>query len=567
MRLSIQKKYRYGIIMIALIPLLIMPMLSYWHSVDVISKKVINLSLQETKRYAHEFENLMDNIITGTNSFTFDEEIQFYIEQGIDAAETPLDVTKQIEKKIHYIQTTNWYVYDVETIVGDRSKNLYSVNSYDLSVRQAILNSKGYEEVAKGDEHFVWSNRLSGAYEKNENLVLFRSIKDSFYNKIGVIGVIVKPQTNQRVVSIDTIDNATDHLFILDTHGQMVFNDRLNPTQKSDYIFNQMQGKETAMIDLNGHKSIVTKSSIKLTGWTLYHVQNWDVVAWDLQYYRNWNIVINLVIFMMIIMASEVASRFITKAIVELSATMSKVAKGDLKARANIVGSEETTELSNDFNMMIDRIEALIAQVEKESAAKQMKHFEALQAQISPHFLLNTLNGIKWLIVMEDKEKAEGMILALGNLLERTLGKDRSIISLQEEIECLKNYCDIQTYRYGETFKVTFEVDETLNYVQVPALLLQPVVENCILHAFNETSEQGSIRVRTYRCEQHICLEVEDNGAGFKEKSLSTSNGIGMKNVEGRLGLYYDETCKVEIQTGPMGTLVQLKIKDSLEVI
>lgn len=562
MKLSIQKKYSLGIMAIALIPLLIMPIVGYIYTTNVVKEKVINLSLQDTIRYAQTFDNVMDDIIVGSNGFAFDEKVQAYLGDRNFYLDNPLSVTKEIEKKIHQIQTTNWYTYDIETVVADNNGYIYNTNFLMPIKREDVLESPLFHKIIEGEEHFVWTNRW---LEEENNLVVLRAIKDEYYNNLGVIGIIVKPKLKQHLVAVNSFDARTKQLFMLDDEGKLLFNDRLLPLDNTERIYNALKKDDHAILYINGIKSVITKAPIRLTDWYIYQIQDYDELTIDLTYYRNWNIIMNLIFVFVIILSSSFASRFVTKATVELSAVMSKVSKGDLKVRSHVTGSEEINELSQNFNEMIDQIEALIKQVEIETKQKQLKHLEALQAQINPHFLLNTLNGIKWLVVMKDFEKAENMLLALGTLLERTLGKNQSIVTLKEELQLLKYYAEIQKLRYGDTFDLTFDIDESLNTILVPSLILQPLVENCILHAFHDIDYDGEIKVSTYRKLDYVFIEIKDNGSGIDEALQSASKGIGLKNVDERLALYYDDTCHLFIESDDNGTTVTLRIREDLE--
>ncbi|MCH4888604.1 sensor histidine kinase [Acidaminobacter sp. JC074] len=572
MKLSIQKKYSLAIILVALIPLIIVPIIGYAYTTNVIREKVINLSLQQVKRYGKAFDEVMDDIIVGSNSFSFDSEVQNYLANRDIYIKKPLEVSKNIESKIHSMQTTNWYTYDVETVIADSFGNIYNTNYYTPISKEVIGTSESFQKILDGSEHFIWQNDWTES-ESDHSLVLIRSIKDEFYNSIGLIGIMVKPSKNDRLVSLNVVDDNVNHIFILDDKGQMILNDRLNPVGSASGIYENMKNQDSAIIYVDDVKSVVTKTDIELTNWTIYQVQSYDAITYDLKSYRNLTIVMNGVFIIVVLVASFFMSKVITKAIVELSQVMSKVSEGDLKVRAAVTGSEEIEALSDNFNGMVERIETLIKKVEVETKAKEEKHFEALQAQINPHFLLNTLNGIKWLVVMKDNQKAESMLMALGTLLERTLGKNKSIITLEDELQTLRYYGDIQSYRYGESFELIFDVDKSLNHVLVPALILQPLVENSILHGFTGMDKKGIITIKAYSDKDYVYLQVIDNGLGMDpemlelyKKNIQNATRIGIRSVDERISLYYDETCHLIIDSSHTGTQITLRIRDYLEV-
>jgi two-component system sensor histidine kinase YesM len=178
---------------------------------------------------------------------------------------------------------------------------------------------------------------------------------------------------------------------------------------------------------------------------------------------------------------------------------------------------------------------------------KRNAELNALQAQISPHFLFNTLNSVRWAIINKNNDKAENMVLSLVKLLRMTINKQGEEISIAEEIDNIKNYIAIIKMRHGMNFEISYEIRDDLENYRVPRLLLQPIIENSIIHGFQGVSEGGYITVKV-RKEERVLITICDNGNGFnyKEKNLSESknlrfSGIGIKNVEERIKLNYGD--------------------------
>ncbi len=204
------------------------------------------------------------------------------------------------------------------------------------------------------------------------------------------------------------------------------------------------------------------------------------------------------------------------------------------------------------------RIEMKLEQQERLVLQSRM---EALQSQINPHFLFNTLNSVASL-VRRDPDSAREMIVKLANILRRLLRKGDSFVPLREELEFLDDYLDIEVARFGgDKLKVVKELDpKSLDHL-VPSMILQPLVENSVKHGLADKIEGGSVHVRT-RCADHrVVIEIEDDGVGMPENGASPSSGtgIGMVNVSERLQVVYGDAAEISVESQPgRGTLIRL---------
>lgn len=204
------------------------------------------------------------------------------------------------------------------------------------------------------------------------------------------------------------------------------------------------------------------------------------------------------------------------------------------------------------------RIEMKLEQQERLLLQARM---EALQSQINPHFLFNTLNSVASL-VRRDPDSARIMIVKLGNILRRLLRKGDSFVPLRDELEFLDDYLDIEVARFGpEKLRVVKELDPASLEHLVPSMILQPLVENSVKHGLADKIDGGSIYLRS-RCAGHrVVIEIEDDGVGMPESrtSLSSGTGIGMVNVSKRLQVVYSEAAEITVESQPgRGTLIRL---------
>ncbi|GIQ64197.1 hypothetical protein PACILC2_27650 [Paenibacillus cisolokensis] len=223
----------------------------------------------------------------------------------------------------------------------------------------------------------------------------------------------------------------------------------------------------------------------------------------------------------------------------------------------------EMLVLAATFNKMAEDISALVERVKMEERQKEALRFQMLQAQMNPHFLLNTLNTIKWnALSKEDRETAE-MCISLGKLLEASLNAESELIHLQDELELIRAYEYIQTFRFNQKFEVRYECETKLRYALVPKLSLQPLVENAIQHGFSRMHEGGLIRIRVYDDRNRLILEVEDNGIGIEKAAMSRHarkrKSLGLHNVRERLKLLFKQEGELELIPLPQGTMARMR--------
>ena len=227
-------------------------------------------------------------------------------------------------------------------------------------------------------------------------------------------------------------------------------------------------------------------------------------------------------------------------------------------------GNDELHELSTNFNNLLSWVKDLLNRVEMEQEKKRETQIQLLQAQINPHFLFNTLNTLNYLaLINNDKPVSEG-ISALSKLLRNTIVDRNEYVDVEEEIENLKNYIIIQKLRYGDLFETVYHIDEDVKQCRIMKFLLQPIVENSILHAFEEDRENQMLYINASHRDSYLEIEIADNGKGFEtSESISKTrlSGIGIHNIEERIKLMYGDKFSMQIQSEVgTGTITTLRL-------
>lgn len=246
----------------------------------------------------------------------------------------------------------------------------------------------------------------------------------------------------------------------------------------------------------------------------------------------------------------------LTEPVERLASVMKRAGDGDISVRAKVTGHDEIAYLATAFNQMLAQIGSMVDHLAAEKAAKKEAELNALQYQIRPHFIYNVLNSLRFAAMLQGAKNIGNLLADFVGVLQSSLNRKGSFSTLDEELDVLKSYVRLQTFRMLDTFDVQFDIADNTRTCRVPRLILQPLVENSILHGPSEKKPFCHISVRTSRKAGLLCLEVEDDGQGLDAKTLARLNkvtgstventrshgglsGIGIENIRERLRLYY----------------------------
>ena len=250
-----------------------------------------------------------------------------------------------------------------------------------------------------------------------------------------------------------------------------------------------------------------------------------------------------------LVISSEIA-RNITFPIQKLRDSMKRVQKGDFSAaEIEVYSDNEIGSLTRSFNVMTHKIQDLMAQNIQEQEQKRKIELKALQSQINPHFLYNTLDSIIWMAEGKKNEEVVLMTASLARLLRQSISIENELVTIGQEVEYVRSYLTIQKMRYKDKLEFEINVDPRITHAKIIRLVLQPIVENAIYHGLKYKESKGMLKVHGYELGERIIIDITDDGVGMDEETLKHiydkhkvnyhSNGVGVYNVQQRLVLYY----------------------------
>lgn len=320
------------------------------------------------------------------------------------------------------------------------------------------------------------------------------------------------------------------------------------------------------------NRDIIVKT-VGYTGWKIIGVTMEQGFALDNVKTRLFLVFVAAVLLFLLGVINSYISSWITAPIQELEKSVNALEEGELDTPVYIGGSYEIRHLGRAIGDMAKRIQALMEDIVREHESKRKSEFDTLQSQINPHFLYNTLDIIVWMIENERKQEAAKIVTALARFFRISLSKGRSIIPVRDELEHVRNYLTIQQMRFKNKFIYRVEADpETLPLASLK-LMLQPLVENAIYHGMEFKDGDGEILVKVCTEEDGLLFTVRDNGLGMTQEQLERllsgephissrkGSGIGVKNVNERIRLYFGEEYGLTIASEPdEGTEIRIRL-------
>lgn len=357
-------------------------------------------------------------------------------------------------------------------------------------------------------------------------------------------------------------DGKTSKAMLLDGTGRIVSAKELFEVGQ-----NHEAKQENGEKPENEQEMISVQYQMDFFGYSFWMEREKSEVLFDLKEIQAFMAVILAAVFGIGAVLIILITRAMYQPLKNLTETMELVSGGELFRRVEVTAKDEIGTLSKNFNDMLAHIESLIGRLVQEEMLKKNAELEALQYQITPHFMYNTLNSIKYAAQLRGEEEIGGLIEDFTELLQASINKKGRFVTVADEVHFAQNYMNLQRMRYEEEIVVDYQVQEEAFACFVPRLVLQPLVENAILHGLDLKAGKNRIVIGGKVEEGRLCLWVEDNGRGMseaqieqllqenhkKEKGLS---GIGVSNVKERMQLYYGEAGKVTCVSSEAGTKV-----------
>ena len=513
-------------IVVALIPFLMFSIVSGSIFLDHAQKTAEEHSVQ----LIHQVSNSMDVYVETI------EKMVNYIQ--LELQDTPF-FTMETEDAPGWESETDYIRSVLENVANSHREvaGIFIATKEDLYVstgmsrisRDPFQNERWYREASENPEEIQLISVVTGrnivtnrSYSIDDVFSLAKAVQDPETGEVlGVILLDIRHDIIQSSINGVTIGEK-GFVFVMDQEDNIVY----TPVNGIVYRVNPkwVKAMEPMSVQIQGGSYQIRSELSPYTGWRTVGVFSMDEVMSSVNtivYILFTCVIISLVL---VVIVSFKFSRTLTNPIFKLKRLMKQAESGDLTVRFNFQHNDEIGELGQSFNHMIARIDQLIQMVYVEQENKRTAEMKSLQEQIKPHFLYNTLDTISWMARDYDAEDIVRLVDALTNMFRIGLSHGKDIITVKEEITHVSNYLYIQKIRYKDKLNYVIHVDESLYAVEVPKLILQPLVENAIYHGVKAKRGGGTITITGVPEGENLVFTVQDDGAGMLQEKVEELN-------------------------------------------
>jgi two-component system sensor histidine kinase YesM len=502
-----------------------------------------------------------------------DEKVQQYLqEMKENTSESPdyhsYKTKDLLRERTQFLSHQEKYISSVQTV--DAAGGMITVGLH-TDVRGDPLPYIRLVREAKGA--IVW---IPSSEEPN-TLIAAREVRKTENLDLGYLGTLIIRIRMDRLIQ-DTLELSEDKIFMIAHGGEMIMS--TNPSYAGALSSVPIRGdKGFQVVALYGKEYFVTHKISKHQRFTFYNVLPYEEVFQQSKVVKNGLVVLYALLFLLSLYFVRKAARSITRPLEDLTQTMKRVQKGDFDTdalfQAYEVNMDETGHIQRHFRLALEKINELIRENYHKQLIIKETEYKALQAQMNPHFLYNTLESIHLLAKMNRQTDISRMAESLGSLLRGIISRKDAMISIHEELGIVTNYITIQRIRFGDRLDYQVALDPLIGEFYIPKLTIQPLIENAIKHGLEWMSEPCRIRLQLVGQENHIDIMIEDNGPGFTARTLGdiyagdpVKNGtsIGLQNIIDRVRLLFGEMYGVDIANRPEGgASIRVRIPYCLE--
>lgn len=545
-------------------------------------KAVLTNSIDDTSRLINQVNYDIDSYIDYMENisyvFSADSDMKKFL---FDTKLTDVEKAQQKNRILAQYKTVKEGRKDISNIGVFANDGEYIINNKTVKLNEnAHLEEQGWYKDAMSATS---GTALSSSHVQNV-------IKNNYNWVITLSKVLTDPKSNEKkgLFFIDLNYSAISdlcnnnkigdqgYIFILDKDGNLIY----HPQQqliygglKSEVVSEILTCDSNHLIEcVDGEEKLFTISKSEKTGWIVVGTAyTSELLKTSNQAKIIYAIVAAIILILALVTANQIV-KGITSPVAVLRDSMKKVEEGEFEqVSPKLITNNEIGNLSESFNKMTIKIRALMEQIIKEQEELRKSEMRALQSQINPHFLYNTLDSIIWMAEGQNMEEVVTMTAALAKLLRQTIGNENEVLLLRQEVDYIKSYLTIQKMRYKDKLEYEIIMEPEILKNRIIKLVLQPIVENAIYHGIKYKESLGLLTIRGYQKGRCIYIEVADNGVGMEEETIAhifekhkvnyRSNGVGVYNVQRRLQLYYgmDYGLTYESKKGE-GTKVTIRI-------
>jgi two-component system, sensor histidine kinase YesM len=587
------KSFRFKVIFISIICLVIPATISLfiynYLTTDTLKEQALSNANRELTLANEYVEKLLEDMLYITNFIQLDAEMNTILKEK---AKSNIDSTSSEYERFVDENRINKTIENI-TLVGEKSyvtillkngKTYTNYSSWEYDPNQLVheewfnqLNDlKGYESIWIGSQPtMIKSEVKNNPYQ----ISVGRTLRDE---NVKVYGYVIVTIMENKINDLFSDLQGHEEMMLLNASNQILSHrDDTRIGENFQYSSQLKEQNSSNIFQISKKDYLIAEHNISFTGWKLVSLVPYKQAINKINSIFNKVFVVQVVSFALFLMLMAYLLRTITKPIVHLGNVAQRVKQGNLTIRSQIRSRDEVGRLSDSFDHMLDRVNEMIEEITDTQERKRKAELAMLQAQINPHFLFNVLNSIRMKVLVKGDKESAHMISSLSKLLRMTIDKNKETITFQEELQMVLDYINLMNMRQKEEVKVELCIHEEAKGLRIPRFILQPIIENSIIHGLNQRA--GTISVRTEIKGLQMVIVIEDDGQGMDHDSLNqlrrkisqpsgmeystneNSKGfssLGLSNVFERMFITFGKSFEMHIQSNPgAGTKVFLTIQ------
>ncbi len=586
---TINTKFIISYMAIIVLTLVFVGVFSYNIAVTFIQNQLSQYGLEVLKQINQNIDNSIDELDRISVVLSSDEQIQQILqkERNRTTAEFMQDDTI-MDNKINNIMSLRKHIKSL--FIFSYNGEIYQYKGSDNSIEADYIftTTKWFNDMKKLNKQVMLlptylPDEIIGLGQPKKVFSYIRNINDSETQEpIGCIMI------NMDINIFDDILNnmnigSQDEFVIVNNNKTIVYNtdsSYISTQFRSPYISKLLELKSGNLVStVDKERLIITFDTSSVTNWTIINTIPFNRIYSQITNIRYTFVLMVLCSALIAFLVGVFISTSITRPINRLKDVMKKVEQGDFGQDITITSEDEIGQLSTSFNHMVANIKELIQKVYKVEILRKEAELSALQAQINPHFLYNTLQIMDLIAEEEGIDTISNVCRALAKIFRYSINRGKEVVPLSKEIEHVKNYMEIQKIRFNNKIKMKYDIDESLYDYKMVKLILQPIVENAVFHGVENKRSHCEITISACKKEEYLVLTVQDNGVGMNNEQLEklkhslneeivhaeisryTERSIGIKNVNARIKLYFGEQYGIDVESElEVGTKISIVV-------
>jgi two-component system, sensor histidine kinase YesM len=598
-RIRISQRLLITFILASILPICLVGFLSIRSSTKAMEENISNYSLQILTQVSYNLVNELNRLQSLSMEIMTSDEMRGFDDSLRGKKEiSRLDAVKNLESLFESklsdsedIASIVFYPLNYDIVAGtDVLINFSNKDKNSIFNRIILTNGSPYWIFLKNKETELGIDtdaKYSGGIPiRVETPVLFRKISSMYDSKIlGVVHIAPKKQELEKIVA-DTEIGKDGKVILLNADNKVISSKDEKLLGNDVYpeigrkLKESTQSKGDFFVNISNVRMLVCYDVMDGLGWKVVSMIPFNNLTTRIDQITIYVVYIILICILVALLISYMVTRSVCIPINRVNETVEYLGKGDFSKTLDVKFEDEISSFSNGFNKMIEDMQSLITEMYITKIEKLDSDFKALQAQINPHFLYNTLESINSLALIKGDMEISKMIRGLASVFRYSIKNSGKFVELKDEIEHVRLYILLQALKYDERIKVEYNIPQEFMQKNVLKFILQPLVENAIIHGIEKSNSFGLIKIEVYRREQNLCITVSDNGKGMDEKQLNAvrallnvkkenraelqqvkKDSIGILNIQSRIKLNFGEDYGVSIDSSlGMGTVVSIII-------